>query len=54
MRRGIGYRVSGRHETWDEYHEGMCDFAGSIERILDPGGSFGDALAALGNPEGEA
>lgn len=35
MDRGIGYRVSGDHSTWGEYHEGKHDFAGEIEDILD-------------------
>lgn len=35
MDRGVGYRVSGDHSTWDQYHEGKSDFAGQIEEVLD-------------------
>ena len=34
MERGVGYRVSGQHDTWDEYHEGMSDMAGYIEEAI--------------------
>lgn len=34
MERGVGYRVSGQHDTWDSYHEGMSDMAGYIEEAI--------------------
>ena len=34
MERGVGYRVSGQHDTWDSYHEGMSDMAGYIEETI--------------------
>lgn len=34
MERGVGYRVSGKHDTWDSYHEGMSDMAGYIEEAI--------------------
>ncbi|HEY4536417.1 MAG TPA: hypothetical protein VIG71_10700 [Enteractinococcus sp.] len=34
MERGVGYRVSGKHDTWDSYHEGMSDMAGYIEETI--------------------
>lgn len=35
MARGVGYRVSGDHETWSSWHEGKSDFAGEVEDIID-------------------
>lgn len=29
------YRVPGKHETWDAYHEGRSAFADEIQQILD-------------------
>ena len=34
MERSVGYRVSGQHDTWDSYHEGMSDMAGYIEETI--------------------
>ena len=36
--RGVGYRVPGQHETWDEwdgYHKGRFAFANEIKQVLD-------------------
>ncbi|MDP9904762.1 hypothetical protein [Arthrobacter bambusae] len=29
------YKIPGRHETWDAYHEGRSSLAGEIETVLD-------------------
>ena len=34
MERGVGYRKSGDHDTWDSYHEGKHDMAMDIEEII--------------------
>lgn len=31
----VEYRVSGKHDTWDSYHEGRAAFADEIWKILD-------------------
>lgn len=33
--RGVGYRVSGDHSTWDAYTEGKSDFAGEVLELID-------------------
>ena len=33
--RGVGYRVSGDHSTWDSYTEGKSDFAGEVLELID-------------------
>jgi len=35
MERGVGYRVSGNHDTWSQYHEGKSDFAGIVEDTIN-------------------
>jgi hypothetical protein len=34
MERGVGYRVSGDHDTWDQYTEGKSDFAAIVEDTI--------------------
>lgn len=36
--RDAEYKVPGKHETWDAYHEGQSAFADKIEQILDQAG----------------
>jgi hypothetical protein len=32
---GVEYREHGKHDTWDQYHEGRSDFADTIDRIMN-------------------
>ncbi|WP_314191935.1 hypothetical protein [uncultured Arthrobacter sp.] len=32
---GVEYKVPGKHETWDAYHEGRSAFADEVLRLLD-------------------
>lgn len=32
---GVEYKVPGRHETWDQYHEGRSALSDEVEQILD-------------------
>lgn len=35
MERGVGYRVSGQHDTWDSYTEGKHDFAMQMMTLIE-------------------
>ncbi|WP_181273656.1 hypothetical protein [Brevibacterium oceani] len=45
------FRVPGKHETWDSYHEGRSSFANEVEQILDrrktQAAAIADVSAAL-------
>lgn len=31
----VEYKVPGKPETWDQYHEGQADLAGKIQNLIE-------------------
>lgn len=59
MERGVGYRVSGDHSTWGEYHEGKHDFASEIAELVGEDGETirvytADHISTVANQAAEA
>lgn len=51
---GAEYKIPGRHETWDAYHEGRSSLAGEIESRSSGATVLGTARHPLTHtPEGD-